>query len=229
MSITKPPLPPKTRPQFSRALSVKQFAAYYWQKAELAAICRQVGLEASGTKAELQNCISIFLSSGKLSKRSRRGRFSQIRKTVADHTAVSLSMRLIPEGFKFNRAACEFLAKHFNVKKFSFTKEMAAALRQAEKRGDLDMTVADLIAVNERTKIQKKKAAPPSAEEKTYQWNSFVRAFNRDTRTRGLANRMQVAALLWRQVRDRAGAKTYSPQLLDEFAAAVNEIAKSQT
>ena len=148
---------------------------------------------------------------------------------MAAHTAVSLSMRLIPEGFKFNWAAREFLAKHFNVKKFSFTKEMAAARRQAEKRSDLDITVADLIAVYEQNKIQKKKAGPPSAEEKTYQWNGFVRAFNRDTRTRGLANRMQVAALLWRRVRDRTSAKTYSPQLLDEFAAAVNEITKSQT
>jgi hypothetical protein len=58
-------------------------------------------------------------------------------------------------------------------------------------------------------------------------WNGFVRDFSRDARTHGLENRMQVAALLWRQVRDRAGAKAYSPQLLDEFAAAINRIAKS--
>jgi len=44
-----------------------------------------------------------------------------------------------------------------------------------------------------------------------------------------MANRMQVAALLWRQVRDRAGVKTYLPQLLDEFAEAINKISKSKT
>lgn len=38
-----------------------------------------------------------------------------------------------------------------------------------------------------------------------------------------MANRMQVAALLWRQVRDRAGVKIYSPQLLGEFADAIKE------
>ena len=229
MPITKPPLFPNTRPKFPRDLSLKQFSAYYWYKDELAAICRQVGLEAAGTKAELQNRIIDFLRSGKIPKRSRRGHFSQIRKTAAANTALSLSTRLIPEGFKFNRTAREFFAKYFNVKKFSFTKEMAAALREAEKRGDLERTVADLVAVYEKTKKPKTKAARKSAEEKTYQWNGFVRAFNRDARTRGLANRMQVATLLWRQVRERAGIKTYSPQLLDEFAEAINKMSKPKT
>jgi len=226
MPVAKPPLFPNTRPQFSRDLSLKQFSAYYWYKDELAAVCRQAGLETSGTKAELQNRITDFLRTGKIPKRSRRGRFSQIRKTAAAKTVISLSTRLIPEGFKFNRTTRGFFAKYYNVKKFSFTKEMAAALRDAEKRGDLEMTVADLVAVYEKNKNQKAKAARQSAEEKTYQWNSFVRDFNREARTRGLANRIQVAALLWRQVRDRAGVKTYSPQLLGEFAEAINKMAK---
>jgi len=229
MPIAKPPLFPNTRPQFSRDLSLKQFSAYYWYKDELAAICRQAGLEASGTKAELQNRITDFLRTGKISKRSRRGHFSQIRKTTAANTAISLSSRLIPEGFKFNRTAREFFAKYFNVKKFSFTKEMAAALRDAEKRGDLAMTVAGLVAVYEKNKRSKTKPARQSAEEKTAQWNNFVRDFNRDARTRGMANRMQVAVLLWRQVRDRAGAKTYSPQLLDEFAAQIKKVSQYKT
>lgn len=227
MPIAKPPLLPNTRPQFSRDLSLKQFSAYYWYKDELAAICRQVGLEAVGTKAELQTRLAGFLSSGKIPKRSRRGHFSQIRKTAAANTVISLSTRLIPEGFKFNRTAREFFAKYYNVKKFSFTKELAAALRNAEKRGDLEKTVADLVAVYEKNKNQKTKAARQSAEEKTAQWNNFVRDFNREASTRGMANRMQVAALLWRQVRDRAGAKIYSRQLLDEFAAAIAQISKS--
>jgi len=81
MPITKPSLFPNTRPQFSRDLSIKQFLAYYWYKDELAAICRRVGLEAAGTKAELQTRIAAFLHSGKIPKRSRRAHFSQLRKT----------------------------------------------------------------------------------------------------------------------------------------------------
>lgn len=78
-------------------------------------------------------------------------------------------MRLIPDGFKFNKQAREFFAKYYNAEKFSFTKEMAAALRKAEQTGDTGMTMADLIAVYEG-----KATTPESREEKTYQWNRFV-------------------------------------------------------
>jgi len=53
-----------------------------------------------------------------------------------------------------------------------------------------------------------------------------VRDFSRDERTRGMPARLQIAALLWREVRDRAGAKTYAPQLLTKFAEAIDKISK---
>lgn len=215
---------PDPRPKFSSHLSVQQFLAYYWYKNELAAICRQLGLEAAGTKAELQSRVVNFLRSGKIPKRSRRAHFSQIRKATTAKRAISLATRLIPEGFKFNHAARAFFAKYYKVKKFHFTKEMVAALRGAEKRGALEMTVADLMAIYERKEISKKKTTRQTAEEKTAQWNNFVRDFSRDPRTRGMAKWMRVAALLWRQVRDRPGEKIYSPQLLEEFVAVVNKI-----
>ncbi|NGQ95137.1 hypothetical protein G3578_08150 [Brevibacillus sp. SYP-B805] len=55
-------------------------------------------------------------------------------------------------GFKFNRTARAFFQAYYGVKRFSLTKEMAAALREAEKRRDYEMTVADLIEVYERSR-----------------------------------------------------------------------------
>ncbi|GGG74572.1 hypothetical protein [Paenibacillus radicis (ex Gao et al. 2016)] len=73
------------------------------------------------------------------------------------------------------------------------------------------MTVADLIQVYEG------KTELVSAEEKTYQWNNFVKDFNKDPRTKAIGNRMNVAAQLWKQVRDNPGSKQYSPDLLASY------------
>lgn len=132
-----------SRPPFSPSMTVEAFSAAYWQKHELAAICRQHGLRADGTKAELQTRIKKFLRTGKIGIKSKRAR--------------------------------------------------------------------------------------SATGKRTYQWNGFVRDFNRDPRTRSMANRMQVAALLWRAVKDRPGSKMYSSKLLDEFADEVAKISASKS
>src|SRR5699024_4048066 len=96
---------------------------------------------------------------------------------------ITLDMKLIPEGFKFNQQARKFFQQYYDVPKFSFTKQMATALREAEKTNDLTMTVRDLIEVYETTKYKK---PIQTNEEKTYEWNEFVKDFHKDQRTKGM-------------------------------------------
>ncbi len=219
------------RPHFSPKMASTLFEAHYWYKAELAAICRQHGLPASGTKAELQKRVRAFLRGEKIPK-NERARYLHLRRTSQSGKPLAPNTRLLPEGFRFNQTARKFFANYFGVPKFSFTKEMAAALRTAERRGDLQITVADLIAIYEKhlqeksVSQKKRRRVRMNAEERTAQWNIFVRDFSRDPRTRGLQPRMQIAALLWRKVRDRAGSKAYSPRLLQEFAREIKACAR---
>jgi len=193
------------RPNFSKELPVQEFEKHYWYKSELIEICRECNIPSSGTKAELEVRIKKLLAGESMT--DERQAHTNIRKKQ-ELTEITLATRLIPDGFKFNQQARDFFANHYKKQKFSFSKEMAAALREAERQGDMNMTVADLIEVYEG------KRAVESAEEKTYQWNNFVKAFNQDVRTKLLKDRMQVAAQLWREVRDQPGSKQFSPSLL---------------
>ncbi|WP_248926197.1 SAP domain-containing protein [Paenibacillus hamazuiensis] len=202
------------RPTFSKHLSVQEFEKHYWYKNELTAICGKCNLPVSGTKAELEERIKKWLSGEKITDPRKAN--SAVRKKQ-ELQELKLSTRLIADGFKFNRQAREFFANYYNKPKFSFTKEMAAALREAERQNDMEMTVADLIEVYEGRRN------PDNLEERTYQWNGFVKDFNRDPRTKNMKDRMKIAAELWKKVRDNPGPKQYSPELLDKLIANMKE------
>lgn len=216
------------RPSFSKNLSIEEFEKHYWYKVELEKICRQYDLPSQGTKAELQVYIKEFLS-GKKSL-NKRAKSSRIRKNVIlTNGAITLETKLIGGGFKFDNVARKFFADYFKVEKFSFTKDMAVALRKAEEENDFEMTVKDLIDIYVESKKNKKKSKSKvkekpkidesiqNAEEKTYQWNNFVREFFNDTHTKVFNRNIKVAAYLWRIVRDNPGSKKYSTELLFKY------------
>ncbi|WP_282942153.1 SAP domain-containing protein [Paenibacillus sp. RC67] len=198
------------RPHFSIELTIQEFENHYWYKTDLVDICRTYHISPSGTKAELEQRIKKLLS-GEAVKDDRKVN-TTIRKNHRGTEEISLHTKLIPDGFKFNARAREFFAQYFNLPKFSFTKDMAAALREAERQGDMEMTVADLIDIYNGKKVVE------GPEEKTYQWNNFVKDFNKDPGSNLIKeDRMKVAAALWTTVRDTPGSKQYLPQLLDSY------------
>ena len=196
------------------AMSLDLFENRYWYKAELSKLCSKFSLSSHGTKAELQERIQGFLKMGQKDNSVNRSEKNRQRLSKSP-SSISLTTRLIPDGFKFNRVSRTFFAEYFGVKKFSFTKGMAQALRDAEKRSDLDMTVQDLIEIYQATQSQKKKGTFVSntPEEKTYQWNQFVKDFSKDPRTSQLPNKLKVAAELWKIIRQSQRPKYFSPNI----------------
>lgn len=215
------------RPLFTKNLSVEEFKKHYWYKTELEKICRKYELPSQGTKAELQSYIIDFLSGKEPS--NKRATSSKIRKNkILTDGMITLDTKLIEDGFKFDNVARKFFAEYFNVEKFSFTKDMAVALRKAEEENDLEMTVRDLIKIyeerknNNLKKSQNKKSSTvnqsiQNAEEKTYQWNNFVRDFFNDESISNYPKNMKAAAYLWRIVRDNPGLKMYSTELFIKY------------
>ena len=130
---------------------------------------------------------------------------------------------MIQDGFKFDHIARKFFCDYFNVKKFSFTKEMAATLRNAEKNNDLEITVKDLIEVYLDSKKNPTKKIITN-EDKTYQWNNFLKEFHKDKKTKLLNNKIQIASFLWRQVRDNPGEKKYTSELLTKYSKEIHKL-----
>ena len=207
------------RPIFSKNLSIEDFKKYYWYKTELQKICRDNKLPTQGTKAELEEYIENFL----LGKEciNKRKVLDNIRKNKV-LTNITLDTKLIEDGFKFNNESRKFFSDYFGVDKFSFTKEMASTLRQAERDNNLNITVKDLIDIyinaknKTNTQIQEK-------EEETYQWNNFVKEFCKDEKSNMFKNKLKVASIIWNHVRDSHEDKVYSSELIYKYK---NELSK---
>jgi len=209
------------RPVFTDKLTVEEFNKHYWYKTDLQAICRQYNLSVDGTKAELEQGIRAFLSGE--SHDNKRTKVSKIRKSTTSQQPISLDTKLIGGGFKFNHEARVFFADYFNVAKFSFTKAMAVALREAEENQDYDMTVADLVEIyldRSNTVVEQ------STDEKSYQWNKFVRDFNKDPQSNIFHEKMKVAAILWSKVRDNPIQKVYDNFLIEKHFNEVKQFQK---
>lgn len=192
-------------------LTLAKFKANYYYKTDLIELCRKYGLPTYGTKAELNHYILQYLSG------TPKRDIHQIRKnnqrqhlTQAD---ISLATPLVGSGFAFDDEARKFFASYFGVTKFSFKKKMAVIKRRAEAENDLTMTVGDLI----REYQQNDDLVNEIVEEKTYQWNNFVKDFCADPASQQFPNKMKVAAILWGRVKRSMGPKEYRHQLLSEY------------
>ena len=53
---------------------------------------------------------------------------------------------------------------------------------------------------------------------------NFVRDFNKDSRSKFFKDKMKVAALLWRKVRDNPGEKRYRSSLIDEYRNEIDDL-----
>ena len=52
------------RPELQMTLSPKEFETYYYLKSELTEFCKKHSLQTSGSKEDINNRISHFLSTG---------------------------------------------------------------------------------------------------------------------------------------------------------------------
>ncbi|EEI24723.1 SAP domain-containing protein [Lentilactobacillus hilgardii] len=197
-------------------LTQKTFKETYFYKTDLVKICRNYGLPTQGTKAELNHYIDCFLS-GIPANQIKPARTYQKAPSLK-MSEISLDTPLVGSGFSFNNEARQFFATYFNVKKFSFTKEMAVIKRKAEADQNLSITVGDLINRAKEMTDSKQTWLKDLPEEQTYQWNNFVKGFCNSPKSHELNRKMKVAAILWHHVKHSTGSKQYHDRLLDQFS-----------
>lgn len=202
----------------NKKMTVDKFRAQYWYKTELQELCRKYHLPTYGTKAELQEYIERFLKGEKNIKPERI--FS--RKNALSLSEITLDTKILESGFSFNNIAREWFRNYYNVDKFSFNKSMAIKMREIEQNQDVNATVADLVKAHDSNNRVVNK------EEKTYQWNQFVKAFYADPQTKRFKNkRLKIASLLWQQVKKSEKVnKVYHHSLLEKYQSKINALIK---
>lgn len=205
-------------------LTLEEFKSKYFYKTELVKMCREWGLPTYGTKAELNQYIIRYLSGIAASDIKQKRR--PVSGKALSVEEITVDTPLVGSGFKFNKAARSFFCNYLGKSKFSFTKSMAVTMRKAEVENDTSVTVGDLIhLVKDGGSI----VSPGTPEEATYQWNTFVKDFCADPANQHYVNKLKVAAILWKKVRNSNTSKKYSHGLLNKYASILNEIKKGDS
>ena len=203
----------ENRPDFSNIKSFEEFNRYYWYREELSQICKSLGLEYRGTKQELNHIIEQYFKGNRIEKSVRK-----VNKRQAE--AITLNTPLLECGFSFNQKFREYFSVVTGVDPFKFNADMATAWRKVKAENDLNFTIQDML------KVYYGESDYAKYDHSVCQWNQFLKDFCSDEFSDFYSNKLKVAAILWKEVRDSTNEKIYSRQLLDEYRCKIEECQK---
>ena len=201
------------RADFINIKSFEEFNRYYWYREELSQICKSLGLEYRRTKQELNYIIEQYFKGNRIEKSVKK-----VKKKQAE--AITLNTPLLECGFSFNQKFREYFSVATGVEPFKFNADMATAWRKVKAGNDLNFTIQDML------KVYYGESDYAKYDHSVCQWNQFLKDFCSDEFSDFYSNKLKVAAILWKEVRDSTNEKIYSRQLLDEYRCKIEECQK---
>ena len=201
------------RPKFEKITSFDEFNKYYWYREEISQICKSLGLEYRGTKQELNHIIEQYFKGNLIKK-------SSIKTTKKQVENITLDTPLLECGFSFNTYFREYFSSLTNISPFKFTADMATAWRKVKSEKNIKFTIEDLL------KVYYGKSDYAKYDNSVCQWNQFLKDFCADEYSRNYSNKLKVASILWKEVRNSEKEKIYSKNLLTEYAYKLEEYHK---
>ena len=203
----------ENRPDFSNIKSFEEFNRYYWYREELSQICKSLGLEYRRTKQELNYIIEQYFKGNRIEKSVKK-----VKKKQAE--AITLNTPLLECGFSFNQKFREYFSVATGVEPFKFNADMATAWRKVKAGNDLNFTIQDML------KVYYGESDYAKYDHSICQWNQFLKDFSSDEFSDFYFNKLKVAAILWKEVKDSTNEKIYSRQLLDDYRYKIKEYQK---
>ena len=201
------------RPNFRDIKSFEEFSRYYWYREELAEICKSLELEYRCTKQELNHIIEQYFKGNRVEK--------SVKKLTKNQTkAITLNTTLFECGFSFNQKFREYFSAVTGVDPFKFNADMATAWRKVKAENDLNFTIQDML------KVYYGESDYAKYDNSACQWNQFLKDFCSDEFSDYYSDKLKVAAILWKEVRDSKYEKIYSRQLLNEYGDKIEEYHK---
>ena len=201
------------RPEFEKIISFDEFNKYYWYREEISQICKSLGLEYRGTKQELNYIIEQYFKGNLIKK-------SSIKTTKKQVENITLDTPLLECGFSFNAKFREYFSTLTGISPFKFTADMATAWRKVKSEKNIKFTIEDLL------KVYYGKSDYAKYDNSVCQWNQFLKDFCADENSRNYSNKLKVASILWKEVRNSEREKIYSKNLLTEYSYKLEEYRK---
>lgn len=203
----------ESRPEFDKVTSFDEFNKYYWYRDELSQICKSLGLEYRGTKQELNDIIEQYFKGNLIKKPS-------VKRNKKRVEVVTLDTPLLECRFAFNAHFREYFSTLTGVSPFKFTADMATAWRKVKREHDLSFTIQDML------KVYYGDSDYAKYDHSVCQWNQFLKDFCADENSANYLNKLKVASILWKEVRNSSNEKIYSKKLLTEYADRIDEYCK---
>ena len=203
----------ETRTEFDKIKSFEEFNKYYWYREELSQICKSLGLEYKGTKQDLNHIIEEYFKGNLIKKSSIKNKKKQVE-------VITLDTPLLECGFSFNTYFREYFSSLTNISPFKFTADMATAWRKVKKENDLSFTIKDML------KVYYGESEYAKYDNSVCQWNQFLKDFCSDENSQNYSNKLKVASILWKEVRNSKNEKIYSKDLLNEYGGKIKEYYK---
>ena len=94
---------------------------------------------------------------------------------------------------------------------------MATAWRKVKREHDLSFTIQDML------KVYYGDSDYAKYDHSVCQWNQFLKDFCVDENSANYLNKLKVASILWKEVRNSSNEKIYSKNLLTKYADKINE------
>ena len=193
------------RPVFSEIKTYEEFSQYYWYREELQKICKQLGIDASGMKADLNHNIEEYFKGNLIRKTTKKTSASK----KSEDVPLTLDTSLIECNFRFSQRMRDFFSEQTGIKNFKFNTDMVATAKKVRETNDTTVTLGDLLDIYYGRKIY------ATYDKSCLQWNKFVQDFCADPATEIFPNKLQAAARLWKTIRESTREKVYKHELLE--------------
>jgi len=200
----------ENRPEFNIIKSFDEFSKFYWYRDELKRICKEIGIDSSGMKAELNHNIEEYFKGNIVPKKKKSNSVKSNKSSP--NIELTLDTSLVECGFKFSQRFRDFFSAQAGIKNFKFNVDMVATAKKVKEEDDDSFTLGDLLEIYYGRKEYAK------YDDSSLQWNKFVKDFCADESTNSYANKLKVASILWNEVRNSTRKKVYNGDLLQEFA-----------
>ena len=198
------------RPQFNEIKSFSEFSKFYWYRDELKAICKQLGLDSSGMKVELNHNIEEYFKGNLILPKPHEAIRARI-SSSSDDIPLTLETTLLSCNFRFTQRFRDFFSEQTGIKSFKFNTDMVATAKKVRETKDTSFTLGDMLDIFYGRKTY------AHYDKTCLQWNKFVQDFCADPAVYKFPNKLKVAAILWREVRNSTREKVYNTSLLNEF------------
>jgi len=202
------------RPEFDEIGSYNEFAKYYWYREELSKICKDLGMEHTGTKQEMNRNIKEYFNGNIPMKRNRS---VNKRKLSGEITPDS---KLLECGFSFNARFRDYFSKQTGIENYRFNADMVATWRKVKEDNDTAFTIRDMLDV------YYKRSDYAKYDKSSCQWNQFMKDFCADEDNTIFNNKLKAASILWGIVRESTQEKIYTRELREANFESIKEYCK---